>query len=395
LLPMDQRHLASTSTSHLPTTSTSTNRNDDERDRRAGPLPSKLGEIGYVDEPNPPNSTLRVLDSSINISVETLSGPHPAERERDQHDRNQGQRIDHRHGESDSSSSSGPSTLPSSSTTTLPLAPANAQSSVSLAPTTTSSINRRLKFLSLSQKSKSYLFGTTPRSMARLGLQLAVLAGTVVGWIFAVKLIKVPAVGGSTNDNTNGPPVSGTIFIHVAFTVVTLIQLLFLERCIFHLRAERWMHYNPTSALPSHLGGRSRTGPSRMPYAPWNRPSLPTYAAALGFRGTGDAEDNEIARVVALGSGDVPPQYGHTRGSTLLAYGIGGRLQMVRGSSGSVMSEMLDQSSSTTPPPRARVNGERPVSYGQSEEIEDALRAHRLEDALSRLEAGSSQGHSR
>jgi len=389
---MDQRHLASTSTSHLLTTSTSTNRNDDERDRRAGPLPRKPGEIGYVEETNPSNSTLRVLDPSINISMETLNGPHPAERERDQHDRNQSQRIDHRHAES--SSSTAPSTLPSSSTITLPLGPANAQSSVSLAPTTTSSIKRRLKILSLSQKSKSYLLGATPRSIARLGLQLTVLAGTVIGWVFAVRLIKVPNVGGSDNDNNNGPPVSGTIFIHVAFTVVTLIQLLFLERCIFHIRAERWMHYNPNSTLPSNLRGRSQTGPSRMPYAPWNRPSLPTYAAALGFRGTGDAEDNEIARVVAIGSGDVPPQYGHTRGSTLLAYGIGGRLQMVRGSSGSVISEMLDRSRSTTPSPATRDTRERPVSYGQSEEIEDALRAHRLEDALSRLEAGSSQGHS-
>jgi len=51
-----------------------------------------------------------------------------------------------------------------------------------------------------------------------------------------------------------------------------------------------------------------------MGFAPWNRPQLPTYAAALGFRGTGDVEDEAIAR-------PPPPAYGNTRDSTLLLLG--------------------------------------------------------------------------
>jgi hypothetical protein len=50
-----------------------------------------------------------------------------------------------------------------------------------------------------------------------------------------------------------------------------------------------------------------------MPVAPWSRPPLPTYAAALASSGvgTGDVEDVEIAR-------PPPPAYGKTRGSTLV-----------------------------------------------------------------------------
>lgn len=48
-----------------------------------------------------------------------------------------------------------------------------------------------------------------------------------------------------------------------------------------------------------------------MALAPWSRPPLPTYANAVGFRGTGDVEDAQIA-------GAPPPEYGNTRGSTLL-----------------------------------------------------------------------------
>jgi len=379
--------MASTSTS-ASTSSTSRIRTDeDQTDRQAGPLPVKVGELGFSGDALTVEQT-----TDPSASTETLAGPHPTERARDQQHLQITQRpTNHHHNESSSSS-----THPASSTTTLPLLRTNGTSSVSLAPTTSSfsSIKRRLKFLAPSPISKSYLFGATPRSVLRLSLQLTVLGATVAGWVLGVRYFKLtpasPAPGDNTTDNSN-VPVSGSIFIHVAFTVATLIQLLFLERCIFHLRAERFVYLHPESALPSHLN-RGPHANSRMPYAPWNRPALPTYAAALGFRGTGDAEDNEIARVVAIGSGDVPPQYGNTRGSTLLAYGIGGL--PARTSVASQMSEWQQvghagaNSGNGTPVPS------RPVSYGQSEQIEDALRANQLEAALARLESGGRSGRS-
>jgi hypothetical protein len=54
-----------------------------------------------------------------------------------------------------------------------------------------------------------------------------------------------------------------------------------------------------------------------IPIAPWSRPPLPTYAAALAASGvgTGDVEDAEIAP-------PPPPAYGKTRGSTLILAGF-------------------------------------------------------------------------
>lgn len=100
---------------------------------------------------------------------------------------------------------------------------------------------------------------------------------------------------GSDNGNNMGPPpFSSLIIVHVAFTVVTLVQLLFLERSIFYARAERYLY--------KHGMPRSEAGAS-MSIAPWNRPPLPTYAATLAESGvgTGDVEDN-LSQFLSFGS---------------------------------------------------------------------------------------------
>lgn len=135
------------------------------------------------------------------------------------------------------------------------------------------------------------------------------LGGTAAAWALTIKVFQSNIAAGPANNsedqNTSSgfgsaqgdndsdggnsqplpPSFSSLVILHVSFTVVVLVELLFLERSIFHARAERYMHKH----------GMARGGTSAvMGIAPWSRPPLPTYAAALaesGRRGTGDAED--------------------------------------------------------------------------------------------------------
>lgn len=314
--------------------------------REAEPIPIKIGERGYspylhASVEDSPTSRDSLVASSSSVSLPL--GPHPAERSRT-------------------------SLLPppppahlNSAPTLNPIAHPNI-STTSLTPST-----QKLKLKAFTRKFKPshkpsrYLFGASPHTFARLSVQMVLLIGTSVAWAVAAQRMTRSSSSESTAINMGG----GVIFVHVAFTIITLIQLLFLERCLYRLRAERHLLLHP--ALPMPLG-QAR---NNVAFAPWHRAPLPTYAAALGYRGTGDVEDGEVARVVAMGRGDVPPLYGNTRGSTLLAFGKGVTPSSRRQSGQSVNGA-----------------GDRPVSYGQSQELEDALRAHRLEEALGRLEGG-------
>jgi len=208
------------------------------------------------------------------------------------------------------------------------------------------------------------------------------LVGICAGWGLATK---ANADEGGSLFGAQGMNIA--VFIHVAFAVIVLTSLLFMERIVFRLRAERFSYLHPEVELPMRNPlSFPRSGSSGLSFAPWQRPPLPTYAAALRSAAvaTGDAEDQEVARMVAIGRGDVPPVYGNTRGSTLLAYGLGAGPLANRPSSGS--SQRTTASRSIF---RGR-NGapeSRPVSYGQSQQIEDALRAQKLEETLGRLEA--------
>jgi hypothetical protein len=183
----------------------------------------------------------------------------------------------------------------------------------------------------------------------------------------------------SQDDSESG---ASHIFVHVAFAIVVLAQLVFIERRIFRVRAERYGSKHPGEMLPSSLR-RGYAGPNNnasMPVAPWSRPPLPTYAAALASNGvgTGDVEDVVIAQ-------PPPPAYGKTRGSTLL---LAGYLR----NSLRVQAREYEQD-------RRRASGgmsvrsDRPASFvSQDEEWEvrrDADRARRIEEALAALENNS------
>jgi len=207
--------------------------------------------------------------------------------------------------------------------------------------------------------------------------QVLFLVGTAVGWAFTAMSV---SKSGSSNNSTDNPGGNSAIFVHVAFAIVTLSQLLFLERTIFRLRAERYGHLHPGAILPNNMGFGVSVGNTRLGIAPWQRPPLPTYAAALAEtgHGTGDVEDNAIAV-------PPPPAYGNTRGSMLLLSGF------LRNS---LRAQVRQQRSS-----QMTLRDDRPVSYmshdSSWEVVVDADTARQLEETLSRLEEGQGNDHDR
>jgi hypothetical protein len=147
---------------------------------------------------------------------------------------------------------------------------------------------------------------------------------------------------------------------------------------VFRLRAERYSYLHHGEVLPT---SRRRYIPdnANMPLAPWLRPPLPTYAAALAQsgHGTGDVEDHVIAQ-------PPPPAYGHTRGSTLLLSGF------LRNSLRVQIDEGRQQRRASQMSGRSDGGRSRPVSYMSHdegwEEVRNAERARRLEETLDTLE---------
>jgi len=224
-------------------------------------------------------------------------------------------------------------------------------------------------------------------TLVLLGAQLLVFAGTVIGWVFAALAL---SNGDSTHpgpisDDQNIPPVDSSashIFIHVAFAIIVLAQLVLIERRIFRARAERYAFKHPGEMLPNSLRRGGRSASISMPVAPWSRPALPTYAAALAASGvgTGDVEDAEIAQLP-------PPAYGKTRGSTLI---LAGYLRDSLRAQAREYELDRDRRATSASGGSMSVRTDRPISFvSQDEEWEvrrDADRARRIEEALAALE---------
>ena len=135
--------------------------------------------------------------------------------------------------------------------------------------------------------------------------------------------------------------------------------------------------------------------------APWQRPPLPTYAAALAQSGvrTGDVEDGLIAQ-------PPPPAYGKTRGSTLLLQGClnNEHRQRIRmydeeaqvGANGNPIDSSSRRGSRGSLGSNSIVivqHPDRPVSYRENDpewqEFMDAQRAQAVEQALAAMEGTS------
>ena len=357
--------------------------------RQAGPLPSKRGEIGYTR-----TSDDESADSSVGHGYSMEDRRHPAER-----------------------------SLPNLH---APSVPPQAHLSVPRPSTSDSHPSSYTSFHASIPPSKYSLFmflrspqpnaklgGLSIKTFARILFILASIACTGVGWMFAVNslLSVVHHPQSPPHEESESPDIPTTtnsqatfIFVHIAFGTGILILLVLLERAVFQARAERFTFKHPDALprIPRGAPSLSAPGYSSIAFAPWNRPSLPTYAAALGFRGTGDVEDGIIA-------GPPPPPYGNTRGSTLLLSGIpmlrtysseslahsasrvptvattGGRIRSMRDSLRSMRSMLSSRGRLSRTEVREEQDG--------GGMVEDAERACYLEEALAKLEGNDqSQG---
>ncbi|KAG7088164.1 hypothetical protein E1B28_012186 [Marasmius oreades] len=297
---------------------------------QAGPLPLKRGEIGYREDLHEEGTA----QETSNSPEQVLPERHPADRENTSHS----------------------DTPTPSSTTPPPTSPSPAPSS------TDNAINKPLK-----RSRKICYGGITLSTLMAFLIQLLMVFGTITGWVVTVLLMnkKTKAV----KEGNAAGTIPSSVFVHVVFTIAILGQLLFLERRLYRLRAERYAHLHPGEIIPSSIRYGNHSDPV-VAFSPWNRPPLPTYAATLAQSGvgTGDAEDHIIAQ-------PPPPAYGNTRGSTLLLSGfLRNSLRAQR--------PVSSDSTATTP--------ERPVSYrsmdSEWEVVQDARRAQQLERTLATLE---------
>ncbi|KZT67264.1 hypothetical protein DAEQUDRAFT_729299 [Daedalea quercina L-15889] len=266
---------------------------------QAGPLPSKRGEIGYEEGVHGSSQQEQAGEGSGTAETSPLPERHPADTP------------------VPTQASQGPST------STPDAAPADSPSTAN-PPNTSAPLNPSgitgQKFASfLSCKRIPTLWGMRVTTLSLFAFQLGILGATIGGWIVLIQRMQAAQANDQqSGQNNNGGMSMGSalIFVYVAFAMLTLLQIVFLERCSFRLRAERYAYLHPGEVLPTH---RDRGQPPRNPgiaFVPWNRQPLPTYAATLAQSGvgTGDVEDNIIAQAP-------PPAYGEHRTSQLLLRG--------------------------------------------------------------------------
>ena len=318
----------------------------EESGPQAGPLPSKRGEIGFVEgiHTQPPAHAQPV-------DQVTLPARHPA---------------DH---------------LPQVPSSDLPNE-ASLPSGTSPVSSDSSSMNTVDKSTLRWHKKLPTFMGIRSTTFLWIIVQIMLFAGTVIGWLFAAMALdrqpNAPPPSPDGGQPPDPPNNSSSIFVHVAFAIVVIAQLVFLERRVYRVRAERYAFKHPGETLPRSLQRGRPLADVTIPIAPWSRPPLPTYAAALAASGvgTGDVEDAEIAP-------PPPPAYGKTRGSTLLLAGFLRNSLLVQ-----VREREEDRSES-----RMSDHSDRPVSYRSQEEANEEERrsadlSRRIEEARGETSTG-------
>lgn len=249
---------------------------------QAGPLPSKRGEIGFRED------LVKEQAEENGNSTGTLPERHPADRDAPP-------------------SAAAPENASTSITSRTPATPSSDDAS------STSSLKKRKGFFSFLKRKK---YGMKLGTLIACGIQVFLIMGTIASWIVAGIFLSGKSQTSDTSSDSSMSAASSSIFIHVVFAVAFLSQCLFLERRIYVLRAQRYAFIHPGEILPTSRR-RGQVPDASVALSPWNRPPLPTYAAALAQSGvgTGDVEDHIIAA-------PPPPAYGNTRGSTLLLSGF-------------------------------------------------------------------------
>ncbi|KAF8650131.1 hypothetical protein AX16_005367 [Volvariella volvacea WC 439] len=297
---------------------------------QAGPLPVKRGEIGYQEAHQ--EALQQSAGERSPSPLAPLPARHPADRD------------------------APPDPDPSSSQNSSAAPPANA-------PFPTGAQKQRwLNFLR--PKKVPAWSGMRLTTLILFAAQWFLFVATIAGWVLATRRIR-----NTTESSDPGAIPTSAIFIHVIFGVAILGQLLFLERRVYRLRAERYSYLHPGELLPTSHHDMS-TDPI-IAFSPWNRPPLPTYAAALAQSGvgTGDVEDHLIAA-------PPPPAYGNTRGSKLLLSGyLRESLRAQRPPSVHSLSSQQD----------------RPLSYVSHEQHDMEQAQLRRQETLARLERATSR----
>ncbi|TFK24934.1 hypothetical protein FA15DRAFT_618616 [Coprinopsis marcescibilis] len=255
----------------------------DEARQEAGPLPLKQGELGFIEG-------VHVQTPHSNPADRDLALPerHPADRD----------------AQPTTPSNTAISPPPAVHTATRSSPPNSATPPAAPVASPKPRILRYLK-----PKLVPGLGGVRLITFLAFLFQLIVLTGCVTAWVFTGQKISEGIAGGH----------SSVIFVHVVFAFAIIGQLIFLERRVYRIRAERYAHVNPGAMLPRYRNRAEQHSDMALSfaYAPWNRPPLPTYAAVLAQsgHGTGDVDDHLIAIAP-------PPAYGNTRGSRMLLQGF-------------------------------------------------------------------------
>jgi len=301
----------------------------------ADPLPPKRGEFGFREEVH--GQAAEEGARVVSAEVVDLPARHPADREPPT---------------DESARDSPPEPVVTTAPTTTPSTTPPPHEST---PSTSKS---RIKTFFDPQKLPSY-GGIQSATLLIVIAQFLLVGATITAWVFSVKR------NDGDGDGYDFPEVG--VILHVMFGIALLGQLIMLERRIFRLRAERYAFLHPGEMLPTSR--RLSSTSTNMGIAPWHRPPLPTYAAALAAsgHGTGDVEDHIIAA-------PPPPAYGNTRGSTLILAGF--------------LRESLRAQRPRSTSSQASVKSERPLSYHSQDESHGTHREVRLEETLARLEEG-------
>jgi len=326
------------STASTSSVSVSTAPTNDLRPQ-AGPLPSKPGEIGYREDLPGRDLEREVEDEDSRSVVTPLPERHPADRDANE-----------------AVEDLTPAAIPASASQTA------------AAPHDSSSTHSKRSIIKFFTVKGRKIGGIRLATFFLFIMQILLMGGTIAGWVLTVEHINRSNENVNNTNTQNGTTGSGSaIFVHVIFAVTFIGEIMLFERRVYRLRAERYAYLHPGEILPT---SRHPSNAS-MGIAPWHRPPLPTYAAALAQsgHGTGDVEDNIIAVVP-------PPAYGHTRNSRLLLTGF--------------LRDSLRAQRPVSEHSQMSQHGDRPLSYvsndEQWQEIQDAERARKLEEALSKLE---------
>lgn len=137
----------------------------------------------------------------------------------------------------------------------------------------------------------SHFTGCLPSWIVKLLLSIFLLAGTGVGWAFSIIMLRKSSQNiDPKQDDTGFSGSNSQIFVHVAFGVVALAQLVLLERLTFRVRAERYAFKHPGEML-------RRGGPMSA-----SMPMVRCSELVIAWR----SADEDILRVGALAASSAP-----------------------------------------------------------------------------------------